>query len=38
MVACGFFRENISKIRDNFERLHKEAQYLHEIVNTYNQN
>ena len=22
-----FFRENIEKIRDNFERLHKEAQF-----------
>jgi len=26
-----FFRENINKVRDNFERLHKEAQYVHEI-------
>jgi len=26
-----FFRENITKVRDNFERLHKEAQYVHEI-------
>jgi len=26
-----FFRENVSKIRDNFERLHKEAQYVQEI-------
>ena len=26
-----FFRENIVKVRDNFERLHKEAQYLHDI-------
>lgn len=26
-----FFRENINKIRDNFERLHREAQYVHEI-------
>ena len=26
-----FFRESISKVRDNFERLHKEAQYVHEI-------
>lgn len=26
-----FFRENVTKIRDNFERLHKEAQYVHEI-------
>ena len=26
-----FFRESISKIRDNFERLHKEAQYVQEI-------
>jgi len=26
-----FFRENITKIRDNFERLHKEAQYALEI-------
>lgn len=26
-----FFRENISKVRDNFDRLHKEAQYVHEI-------
>lgn len=26
-----FFRENLSKIKDNFERLHKEAQYVHEI-------
>lgn len=26
-----FFRENITKLRDNFERLHKEAQYVHEI-------
>lgn len=26
-----FFRENIEKIRDNFERLHKEAQYCHDI-------
>lgn len=26
-----FFRENINKVRDNFERLHKEAQFVHEI-------
>jgi predicted RNase H-related nuclease YkuK (DUF458 family) len=26
-----FFRENINKVRDNFERLQKEAQYVHEI-------
>lgn len=26
-----FFRENITKVKDNFERLHKEAQYLHDI-------
>ena len=26
-----FFRENINKVRDNFDRLHKEAQYVHEI-------
>jgi predicted RNase H-related nuclease YkuK (DUF458 family) len=26
-----FFRDSINKIRDNFERLHKEAQYVHEI-------
>ncbi len=26
-----FFRESISKVRDNFERLHKEAQYVQEI-------
>jgi predicted RNase H-related nuclease YkuK (DUF458 family) len=26
-----FFRENVTKIRDNFERLHKEAQYVQEI-------
>ena len=26
-----FFRENINKVKDNFERLHKEAQYVHEI-------
>lgn len=26
-----FFRESQSKIRDNFERLHKEAQYVQEI-------
>ena len=27
-----FFRENIEKIRDNFERLHKEAQFCHDIA------
>lgn len=27
-----FFRENIDKIRDNFERLHKEAQFCHDIA------
>ena len=27
-----FFRENIEKIRDNFERLNKEAQYCFEIA------
>jgi predicted RNase H-related nuclease YkuK (DUF458 family) len=26
-----FFRENILKVRDNFERLHKEADYVHQI-------
>lgn len=26
-----FFRENIEKVRDNFERLHKEAQFCHDI-------
>jgi predicted RNase H-related nuclease YkuK (DUF458 family) len=26
-----FFRENVDKIRDNFERLHKEAQYCFDI-------
>lgn len=26
-----FFRENINKVRDNFDRLHREAQYVHEI-------
>lgn len=26
-----FFRENVDKIRDNFERLHKEAQFCHDI-------
>lgn len=26
-----FFRESCSKIRDNYERLHKEAQYVHDI-------
>lgn len=28
-----FFRENVNKIRDNFERLHKEADYVHQISN-----
>lgn len=27
-----FFRENIDKIRDNFERLQKEAQFCHDIA------
>jgi len=27
-----FFRENIEKVRDNFERLHKEAQFCHDIA------
>jgi len=27
-----FFRENMEKIRDNFERLQKEAQYCHDIA------
>ena len=27
-----FFRENVDKIRDNFERLHKEAQFCHDIA------
>lgn len=27
-----FFRENIDKIRDNYERLHKEAQFCHDIA------
>ncbi len=27
-----FFRESVLKIRDNFERLHKEAQYVHDIA------
>src|ERR1039457_2870541 len=27
-----FFRENITKIRDNHERLHKEAQYVHDVA------
>lgn len=27
-----FFRENIEKIRDNYERLHKEAQFCHDIA------
>lgn len=27
-----FFRENVLKIRDNHERLHKEAQYVHDIA------
>ncbi len=27
-----FFRENHLKIKDNFERLHKEAQYVHDIA------
>jgi len=26
-----FFRENLTKVRDNFERLHKEAQYALEV-------
>lgn len=26
-----FFRESCDKIRDNYERLHKEAQYVHDI-------
>ena len=26
-----FFRESCLKIRDNYERLHKEAQYVHDI-------
>lgn len=26
-----FFRENINKVKNNFERLQKEAEYLHEI-------
>ena len=26
-----FFRENVPKVRDNFERLQKEAQYVHDI-------
>lgn len=26
-----FFRESVNKIRDNFERLQKEAQYMHDI-------
>jgi predicted RNase H-related nuclease YkuK (DUF458 family) len=32
-----FFRENIEKIRDNFERLHKEAQFCHDIAEFLNQ-
>jgi len=27
-----FFRESHTKIRDNFERLHKEAQYAHDVA------
>ena len=27
-----FFRDVITKVRDNFERLHKEAQYVHEVA------
>jgi predicted RNase H-related nuclease YkuK (DUF458 family) len=27
-----FFRENVTKIRDNHERLHKEAQYVHDVA------
>lgn len=27
-----FFRENYPKVRDNYERLHKEAQYVHDIA------
>jgi predicted RNase H-related nuclease YkuK (DUF458 family) len=26
-----FFRENLHKVRDNFERLHKEADYIHQV-------
>ena len=32
-----FFRENIEKVRDNFERLHKEAQFCHDIAEFLNQ-
>ena len=31
-----FFRENIDKIRDNFERLHKEAQFCYDIADFLN--
>lgn len=31
-----FFRESINKIRDNFERLQKEAQYMHDIGEFFN--
>lgn len=27
-----FFRESCDKIRDNYERLHKEAQYVHDVA------
>lgn len=27
-----FFRESCTKIRDNYERLHKEAQYVHDVA------
>jgi predicted RNase H-related nuclease YkuK (DUF458 family) len=33
-----FFRESVTKIRDNFERLHKEAQYCLDIANFLDQN
>jgi len=26
-----FFRENLSKVRDNFDRLHKEVEYVHTV-------
>jgi predicted RNase H-related nuclease YkuK (DUF458 family) len=31
-----FFRESIAKVRDNFERLQKEAQYMHDIGEYFN--
>lgn len=32
-----FFRETIDKVRDNHERLHKEAQYVHDVAEFLNE-